>query len=264
MKSKGYLAFISTLLIVFGATILVSSSLSRQTTEEIVKKEIGGQVGGQTFNPPSGTDVDGLSSPKGDEVLVTKVVDGDTVELEGGQKVRYIGIDTPETVDPRKSVQCFGKEATAKNRSLVEGKKVKLEKDISETDKYGRLLRYIWVGDTLMNEILVKEGFAHSSPYPPDVKLQDRFNKAEKFARENNKGLWGVCDAVGVTNPTYQTQSQSGQCLIKGNISSSGEKIYHLLGQKYYDKIVIDESKGERWFCSEQEALDSRWRKSKT
>src|SRR3990167_3408922 len=78
-------------------------------------------------------------------VLVTRVIDGDTIEIEGGQKVRYIGIDTPETVDPRKPVQCFGVEASNKNKELVSGKRDRLEKDVSETDKYGRLLRYIYI-----------------------------------------------------------------------------------------------------------------------
>src|SRR3989344_4113968 len=95
-----------------------------------------------------------------DGVLVSKVIDGDTIEIEGGMKVRYIGIDTPETSHPTKGVQCFGRQATERNRQLVEGKKVILEKDISETDKYGRLLRYIWIRSTgsgqadLVNEIL--------------------------------------------------------------------------------------------------------------
>jgi micrococcal nuclease len=132
-------------------------------------------------------------------IKVVRVVDGDTIEIEGGQKVRYIGIDTPETVDPRKSVQCFGKEASDKNKELVEGKDVELEKDVSETDKYGRLLRYIWIGDLLVNEFLVQEGYAQSSSYPPDVKYQERFNEAEQKAREEEKGLWGeIC----ATTPT--------------------------------------------------------------
>ena len=82
---------------------------------------------------------------------VIRVVDGDTIEIEGGQKVRYIGIDTPETVDPSRPVGCYGKEASDKNKELVEGKIVRLEKDISETDRYGRLLRYIYVGDIFVN-----------------------------------------------------------------------------------------------------------------
>ena len=201
------------------------------------------------------------SDQETDGVLVTRVVDGDTIEIEGGQKVRYIGIDTPETVDPRTTVQCFGKEAAAKNRELVEGKRVRFEKDVSETDKYGRLLRYVFIGETFINETLVKEGFAFSSPYPPDVNYQTVFDKAEKFARENGKGLWASCGFVA--GETSKTTAPETDCVIKGNISSSGEKIYHLPGQKYYNQTVITESKGERWFCTEADAQKSGWRKSK-
>ena len=207
-------------------------------------------------------------------VKVTRVVDGDTVEIEGGEKVRYIGVDTPETVDPRKEVGCFGKEASDKNKQLVEGKEVRIEKDVSETDKYGRLLRYIYVGDIFINDFLVREGYAHVSTYPPDVKYQDQFLQAEKEAREAKKGLWGsICSNSSSPIPTSSSSNQSppageagtpsGNCLIKGNISSSGEKIYHLMGQQYYEKTKINESLGERWFCSEQEAVSAGWRKSK-
>ena len=92
--------------------------------------------------------------------IVSRIVDGDTIELGTGERVRYIGIDTPETVDPRKEVQCFGKEASAKNKELVEGKEVRLVKDVSDKDKYGRLLRYVYVGDVFVNEKLVSEGYA--------------------------------------------------------------------------------------------------------
>lgn len=129
--------------------------------------------------------------------LVTRVVDGDTVELISGQRVRYIGINTPETVDPRKKVQCFGKEATNKNKDLVEGKLVRLEKDVSETDRFGRLLRYVYLqtgsGETFVNDLLVREGFAHSSPFPPDIAKQDQLDAAEAEARNSNRGLWGSC-----------------------------------------------------------------------
>jgi len=135
-----------------------------------------------------------------ENVRVNKVVDGDTIELESGQKIRYIGIDTPESVDPGKPVECFSEEAAKKNRDLVEGKEIRLETDISDKDRYGRLLRYVWINDSLINEILVREGYAKSSTYPPDVKYQERFNQAEKLAREEEKGLWGnICSP----NPTY-------------------------------------------------------------
>lgn len=204
-------------------------------------------------------------------VKVTRVVDGDTIEIEGGQRVRYIGIDTPETVDPRKAVQCFGKEASTKNKELVEGKQVRLEKDISETDKYGRLLRYVWVGDIFVNDYLVRQGYAHSSSYPPDIKYQNQFTQAQNEAKSNYRGLWESCDVTKNQNePTNapnvadnaNNPAQSGNCLIKGNISSSGEKIYHVQGCQSYSKTVIDTGAGERWFCSEEEAVQAGWRKA--
>lgn len=121
---------------------------------------------------------------------VTKVIDGDTIEIEGGQRIRYIGIDTPESTIQH---ECFGKEASAKNKELVEGKLVRLVKDVSETDKYKRLLRYVYVDNQLVNETLVKDGYANAVSYPPDIKYQDKFNAAEKQAREANLGLWKSC-----------------------------------------------------------------------
>lgn len=158
--------------IVLGAALLILFILVGATAPKVDDAK-------QTNTP---TPAKQEETKKDDRQLVTvkRVVDGDTIELEDRQKLRYIGIDTPETVDPRTTVQCFGKEASDKNKSLVEGKKVKLEKDVSETDKYGRLLRYVYLeDDTFINLVLVKEGFAKSSSYPPDIKHQEEFKKAE-------------------------------------------------------------------------------------
>lgn len=136
------------------------------------------------------------------EALVVRVVDGDTIVVDIGgteYKVRYIGIDTPETVDPRKPVQCFGKEASVKNTELVFGKYVRLEKDVSDTDRYGRLLRHVWVEDVanateiMVNAELVRLGYAQVSTYPPDVKYQDYFLQLQDEAQVANSGLWGSC-----------------------------------------------------------------------
>ncbi len=132
---------------------------------------------------------------------VTRIIDGDTIEIETGQIIRYIGIDTPELHHPQESVQCFGYEAMIKNKQLVEGRLVRLEKDISEVDKYKRLLRYVFLADetatktaTFINEVLVREGYARLATYPPDIKYQNIFLQAEKQARENKRGLWSGCD----------------------------------------------------------------------
>lgn len=148
----------------------------------------------QSVQPPAKNKPTQTPVTSQQDILVTRVVDGDTIQIEGGQKVRYIGINTPETVDPRRNVQCFGKEASAKNKELVEGKKVRLEKDVSETDKYHRLLRYVYVGDIFVNDYLVRQGYAYVSTYPPDVKYQQQFMDAQKEARENNRGLWATCN----------------------------------------------------------------------
>lgn len=121
---------------------------------------------------------------------VTKVIDGDTIQISSGEKIRYIGMDTTEVYPV---VQCFSEEAKKANENLVLGKEVRLEKDISETDKYGRLLRYVYVGDIFVNDKLVREGYAKVATYPPDVKYQQVFLESERFARENNLGLWGKC-----------------------------------------------------------------------
>ena len=142
---------------------------------------------------------------EGEKVLVTEVVDGDTIKVEGDITVRLLGIDTPETKDPRKSVQCFGKEASNKTKELLVGKMVILEKDVTEADIYKRLLRYIFLpvdpdsigvddGKLLfVNDYLIREGYARALTYPPDVKYTERFLEAQKDAKENSRGLWGEC-----------------------------------------------------------------------
>ena len=114
---------------------------------------------------------------------------------------------------------------------------------------------------SFVNLELVKQGFATSYSYPPDIKYQKEFLAAEEEAREAKRGLWEACP-VSVT-PTVKIQEPiKSQCNIKGNISASGEKIYHLPNCGSYSKTQIDEKRGERWFCSEKEAQEAGWRKA--
>ena len=101
--------------------------------------------------------------------------------------MRYIGIDTPE-IYPR--LEAFGREAWQANRRLVEGKRVRLERDVSETDKYGRLLRYVYVDGVFVNAELVKQGLAWAKAYPPDTKYQDYLEQMETEAREAGREMW--------------------------------------------------------------------------
>jgi len=219
----------------------------------------------------------GSPTPAGlEEAVVTRVVDGDTIDVlvDGRElRVRYIGIDTPETVDPRRPVECFGREASERNRELVEGKAVELEKDVSELDDFGRLLRYVWVDPSagsgqarMVNATLVEEGYATATTYPPDVKYADLFAALQGQAREAGRGLWSAC-ATPEPPPAADgpcDYSSTSEPVIKGNISlETGEKIYHVPGGEYYDRTVIDEAKGERWFCTEADAVAAGWRKSK-
>ncbi len=159
----------------------------------------------QVLGKRTNTDLIGATAsanlPTGDRFLVTKVIDGDTfyVKLDGDTvSVRMVGIDTPETVDPRRPVGCFGKKSSDETKRLIEGKEVILTKDISDTDKYNRLLRYVFLpvsgGETLfINDYLIRQGFAKSLTYPPDVKYNERFVGAERDARDNLRGLWSEC-----------------------------------------------------------------------
>ena len=126
-----------------------------------------------------------ISTPE--TATVTRVTDGDTIVIGTGQRVRYIGIDTPEVYPER---EAYGMEAWQANRQLVEGKKVRLERDVSETDKYGRLLRYVYVDDTLVNAELVRLGLAVARAYPPDTRYQGLLAQLEEAARQAGRGMW--------------------------------------------------------------------------
>lgn len=220
--------------------------------------------------PPSATPavptVDNLSKntsgpsstlpPSLPKATVTRVIDGDTiaVSVDGGEMtLRYIGIDTPETLDPRRPLECLAQEASDYNERLVLGQVVGLEKDVSETDQFGRLLRYVWLGGDMVNATLVREGYAYASTYPPDVKYQGLLASLQSEAREAGRGLWGgACAETPAPTPPVAIPgtceySGTAEPRIKGNISvHTGEKIYHVPGGEFYDGTVVNEAKGER------------------
>lgn len=144
--------------------------------------------------------------PSGKYYIVKKAVDGDTLKLSDGRKVRLIGIDTPEVhysnkllKDAKKSnkdvkdIQDMGKKAWAFTKKLVEGKKVRLEYDVDRKDRYGRTLAYVYLEDnTFVNARIVEEGYAQVMTYPPNVKYADLFVDLQRKARESGKGLWAA------------------------------------------------------------------------
>lgn len=148
----------------------------------------------QQFSPAEPSPTLGSTDDRGfEQALVAEVIDGDTIKLADGRTVRYIGIDTPETKHPTVGQECFGQAASDFNQQLVEGEVVQLEKDVNDTDRYGRLLRYVWLGDELVNQTLVEQGFATARSYPPDVARQEQLRLAEATARSNDRGLWIAC-----------------------------------------------------------------------
>lgn len=135
---------------------------------------------------------------------VIRVVDGDTIlvrqtstdgdERGASVRVRYIGVDTPESVKPDSPVECFGKEAASANRRLVEGRTVELVSDRERYDKYGRTLAFVYVNGNFVNAELIKNGFAETIEIPPNTSKAAEFAALERVAMRTNKGLWGACD----------------------------------------------------------------------
>lgn len=219
-----------------------------------------------------------------EEYVVEYVVDGDTFKITyEGQltSVRIIGINTPETIDPRKSVECFGQEASNYLKARLSGQTVKLAADPTQTDrdKYGRLLRYVYLSDQDIGLEMIQKGYGFEYTYDIPYQNQINYKQAQEEATANQVGLWAsdTCVKPQTTAPTPAPAAQNhvtddnssnvsnntANCQIKGNINSSGEHIYHLPGQRFYHRTQIDTSTGERWFCSENEAIKAGWRKSK-
>jgi micrococcal nuclease len=138
----------------------------------------------------------GDEGPASAEAFVIRAVDGDTIEVRIGERhedVRYIGVDTPETVKPDTPVQCFGPRASDFNHHLVEGRKVRLVFGVERRDVYGRLLAYVYLGHRFVNAMLVRRGLARSLTIPPNDRFAPLFRRLELRAGRVGRGLWGVC-----------------------------------------------------------------------
>ncbi|HYH52647.1 MAG TPA: thermonuclease family protein [Solirubrobacterales bacterium] len=138
----------------------------------------------------------GDEGPRSAAAQVTRVVDGDTVEvrLDGEtEDVRYIGVDTPETVKPGEPVQCFGPQASSFNHRLVEGRRVRLVFGVERRDTYGRLLAYVYLGERFVSAELVRRGLARTLTIPPNDRFAGRLKRLEIAAARSGRGLWGAC-----------------------------------------------------------------------
>jgi micrococcal nuclease len=210
------------------------------------------------------------------------VIDGDTIEvrLDGRvERVRYIGIDTPELKHPTRGEEPGGRDAMELNRQLIAGKNVRLELDVQERDRYGRLLAYVWVKqegerEVMVNAALLWHGYAQVMTIAPNVKYADYLHELQRQARETRRGLWGNALGGGGIEPSGSDISPSARvgvppqdprtCApshpVKGNFTTySGERcIYHVPGGEFYDK-----TKPERCYAMEQDARRDGCRRSR-
>ena len=208
------------------------------------------------------------------EHRITSIIDGDTLKIKTGtlktRKVRLIGIDAPE------KGECYFTESKEALIEITKDEIINIEKDISGLDKYKRLLRYVIAinpdpeqDNTQVNYYMIRNGFAFYVSSPPDNRYRDLFITAQRQAQADNLGMWKECDyEEQVSQQAAALREQSTEpidpeCIIKGNISDAGYgKTYLLPGCDNYDRTIIDTRKGESYFCTEQEAQDSGFRKA--
>ena len=193
-----------------------------------------------------------------------KITDGDTIVLQG-EKIRLDGIDSPEKKQTclfNKEPWACGQEATKALKNLLENAdlgSVSCEGDTR--DRYGRLIGTCFYNKRNINEWMVENGWALAYRY-----YSKRYVVNEDRAKENKRGIWRgefVLPWEWRKGSRLKKETVTTDCSIKGNISSSGERIYHVPGGAYYSRTKITKSKGERYFCTEDEARNSGWRRSK-
>lgn len=192
----GLLLLILATLFVWGSDIPKNSfsSPKKPATAENITKEHGSEVmkASESVAVADSQSIENL--PPTDMYRVTRVIDGDTFTIDTGKTIRMIGMNTPELYPRDGSTQeCFAPEATARTIELIFQKNVRLVRDISDTDRYGRLLRYVYVGDTFVNKKLVVDGFARVRAYKPDTKHHAELLAAMRDAQNMRRGLWGAC-----------------------------------------------------------------------
>lgn len=205
------------------------------------------------------------------KVTLVETIDGDTIHVTfngKSEKVRLLLVDTPETSHPRLGEQPFGKEAKKFTTDKIENaEKIELEFDIGpKRDKYYRLLAYVYVDDKMLQEELLSQGFARVAYiYPPNTRYVDQFNKFQKQAQQESKGIWKVVNYSQhdgfhpeVINNQEPMNKLDNICNIKGNISSQNEKIYHTPESPWYES-----TKQEIWFCTVKEATSAGFRPPK-
>lgn len=212
-------------------------------------------IGGALYQ--MGSDLNSETAPETESNLITvvRVIDGDTIVVDGDVHVRLLGIDAPEQGD------CFYEESKDALVNLVDGEEVRLEKDISDKDNFGRLLRYVFLENNLfVNDSLLEEGYADVLSSSQDMEYRRLLTSSRNQAITQRKGMWGACENQEEKAETIFPLEKNdiptdSECLIKGNISEHGYgKVYFSPDDPNYNQVKISFDKGEQFFCTEQEA----------
>jgi len=255
--------------IVFGAIISV---LTLADSNGTIRKYLAGffivamSLSGAMNVGDVGSNQETVLNLEEDLIKVVRVIDGDTIVVEPDVHVRLLGIDAPEIGE------CFYQESREILTELIQDKEVILEKDISDKDIFGRLLRYIFLSDNklFVNEYLLKEGCADVLPLDRNRIYRRLLTSGRNQAITERKGMWDACEGKEKEAETIfplETNDApiSSECLIKGNISEHGYgRTYFLPDDPTYKKVKISFNKGEQFFCTEEEAEEAGYRKATT
>ena len=293
MSTQKIIAVVSALLVALGVTgyvIVKKSELGKSVAQDnicrvmqvldgdtirISNKETDGEITSNKEQVTSNKETDGEITSNKELVTSNKEADGvdstSSPQVTSLQRVRLLGLNAPE------EGECYAKEAGMYLKSLVGDKDVRLEKDVSGADQYGRLLRYVFLpsgdekeNDLFVNEMLVREGYAVYDAHPPDNRYREFLASAGEEARNAKRGIWGACNMAPTENERERaTQREinmpppSPNCIIKGNISEKGYgKTYLVPGCDNYNNVKVDTRKGERYFCTEEEATSAGFRRA--
>ncbi|MGD6872648.1 thermonuclease family protein [Sutcliffiella horikoshii] len=274
MRIKLYTWCLILVLILTGCSLDESSSTA---TKNDIPESVQEQV-----DPPdessAETEIESLEDTEPEyertEVPLVRVIDGDTIKVIINNKeenIRFLLVDTPETNHPRMDgPQPFGPEAKEFMEEFMEGGKIEIELDVSERDHYGRILAYVYVNGVSAQEELLKRGLARVAYiFPPNTRYVDTYQAIQEKAQAEGIGIWSVENYAQedgfypeyVEDPDLKAPTEENpvtdNCTVKGNISSSGEKIYHVETGAYYDRTIPEEC-----FNTEQEAQKAGYRKS--
>ncbi|KMJ60216.1 nuclease [Bacillus sp. LL01] len=276
MKAILNIWFLSAILVLTGCTAeesITESVANNSANEEQVETQVSEELESEE------TEIAPLEDEEHEypriEVPLVRVIDGDTIKVKVNGKeenIRFLLVDTPETNHPRMNgPQPFGPEAKKFMEEFAEGEKLEIELDVSERDHYGRILAYVYVDGVSAQEELLRRGLARVAYiYPPNTRYVDQYQAIQEKAQVEGVGIWSVENYAQedgfypeyVDDPEKDAPQEENpvtkNCTVKGNISSSGEKIYHVKTGAFYERTIPEEC-----FDTEKEAEAAGFRKSK-